>query len=326
MSNHLVNHINHSDLKHDNTLHVIGVISNPVRFHSRYRLFRQWAKEMLGCEHVKLHVVESTFGDRHPECAPEFDGEYNYLHVRTKSEIWLKENLINLGVRHLLPQNWKYMAWIDCDVSFRNPMWALETIHQLQHYQIVQPWADAVDLAFDGTIHKHFKSFGYFRAKHMKQSATASNPYHHPYGHTGFGWACTRYFYENVEKFLDFGILGSGDAHMAYACLGRVQETVNQKMQPGYKHLANIWQSKAVHACGGMVGYVPGRIEHHFHGPKSRRQYANRWEILVKYKFDPMKDLRYDGQGVLKLKGKTSLEHAIMRYNRERMEDSIEQY
>jgi hypothetical protein len=322
---HLVSQLRHRHMKGCSKLHVIGVIQNPVRYGSRYRLFRKWAREMVATKDVVLHVVEAIYGDRQPECAP-LRGEYNYYPVRTSSELWLKENLINLGVRHLLPCDWKYMAWVDCDVTFRDPNWALETIHQLQHYAIVQPWSDATDLTYDGGVHKHFKSFGYFSAKHMQQSATSNNPYNHPYGHTGFAWACTRYFYENVEKLIEWAILGSGDAHMAYGCIGRVQETINQRMQDGYKHRADIWSQKASYACGGIVGYTPGRLEHHFHGPKSRRQYASRWEILVKHKYNPWKDLRHDYQGVIKLKGKKALEHAIMRYNRERQEDSIEQY
>lgn len=280
---------------------------------------------MLQTPNVKLHVVEAVYKNRKPECMPEND-EYCYSAYPTSSEIWLKENLINLGVKHQLPKDWKYMAWVDCDVSFSNKNWATEATHQLQHYQIIQPWSDAMDLTFDGGVHKHFQSFGYFTAKRIAHAPSGKNPYGLKYGHTGFAWACTRYFYENVEKLLDFAILGAGDNHMAWACLGQSMHTANPAVTDGYKKALQRWQEKAKYACGEMVGYVPGRIEHHFHGPKSRRQYWDRWKILVKYKFDPMKDLKYSNYGVLKLKGKTKLEQAIMHYNRERHEDSIENY
>ncbi len=322
MNNHLVSHIENHELSSDRTLHVVGVIQNGVRFHSRYRLFREWVNDMLTTPNVKLHVVEAVYGDRQPECAPK-NHEYSYHKIHTRSEIWLKENLINIGVKHLLPCHWKYLAWVDCDVHFRSPLWARESLHQLQHYQIIQPWKDAMDLSFDGGVIQHFRSFGYHSAKCIPQGASVKNPYGRPYGHTGFAWACTRYFYENVEKLLDFAILGAGDAHMAHACIGRVQDTINQNMASGYKHLANLWQRRAAYACGGLVGYTPGRIEHHWHGKKINRKYGSRWQILVKHKFDPMKDLKYDHQGVLHLKGKRQLEHAIMRYNRERCEDDI---
>lgn len=323
MNNHLVSHHRNKELKSDNTLHVIGVIQNSVRWHSRYRLFREWVEEMIKTPNVELHVVEAVYGDRHQECNPVGPANYNYMAVKTTSEIWLKENLINLGVKYLLPKNWKYLCWSDTDIHYRNHNWALDSIHQLQHYHIIQPWKDALDLSSDGGVMQHFTSFGYYSAKCIPQAPSVHNPYKRPYGHTGFSWCATRYFYENVEKLLDFGILGAGDAHMAWACVGGVQGTINQQMQDGYKHLANLWQERAQYACGGLVGYTPGRIEHFFHGAKQNRKYGSRWQILVKHKFDPMKDLKYDHQGVLKLKGKKKLEHAIMRYNRERHEDDL---
>lgn len=323
---HLKSQVKHQDLRHDNTLHVIGVIQNGARWHSRYRLFRQWLRAMLHTPNVKVHIVEAVYGDRKPECEPDqtaADGWYNYMRVHTKSEIWLKENLINLAFEHLLPKGWKYACWSDCDIKFRNKNWALNTIHQLQHYQIVQPWSDAVDLSFDGGIIQHFKSCGYYSAKHIPQAPSGKNPYGLKYGHTGYAWACTRYFKENVERLLDFAILGAGDNHMAWGCLGQVRDTVNPKISHGYKEACNDWQRKAKYACGGIIGYTPGRIEHWFHGSKRKRGYWDRWQILVKHKYDPLKDLAFTQEGVRKLKGKKGLEHDIMLYNRSRREDEI---
>lgn len=330
---HLHSHIRHPELESDNTLHVIGVIQNPVRYHSRYRLFHQWAREMVNTPNVKLHVVEAIHGDRKSECHPEVEeghtSHYNYLSVRTNEEVWLKENLINLAVKHLLPKDWKYVAWVDADIHFRNQMWAHSSIHQLQHYQIIQPWADALHLSFDGGILEHSQSLGYRCAKGMRIA-----PHNRPKnvtgeygsGHTGFAWACTRYFYENVGKLIDFAILGSGDANMAWGCLGDIQQTVNGGMSHGFKHAMNHWQSNAVRACNKMIGYTPGRIEHNFHGGIKNRGYSSRWQILVKWQFDPYEDLRYDAQGVYHLVGKPGLAQAIMRYNRARCEDSIDSY
>lgn len=319
---HLVNHIKNSGLTKNNTLHVIGVIQNSVRYQSRYRLFRSWLKEMLATPNVVVHVVEATYGDRAPECAPE-NGEYNYHQVRTTSEIWLKENLINIGVRNLLPRDWKYMAWVDCDVHFRNTDWAQATLHQLQHYNILQPWSDLVDLDFHGGIHGHFKSFGYLCAND-KPMWHGKGKDGYTYGHTGMAWACTRYWYENVEKLLEICVVGAGDHHMGWGCLGKVRETIHSGMPEDYYEVCEEWQRRAQHACAGMVGYVHGRIEHCFHGPKERRQYWGRWDILTSNKFSPKKHLAHDSQGVLILQGsvKEQMEHEIMKYNRERLEDS----
>lgn len=323
---HLVNQIKHHKLSKNNVLHIIGVIQNPVRYHSRYRLFQKWIKEMCALEHVQVHVVEAVYGDREPECAPTVLN-YNYKMVRITSEIWLKENLINLAVRDLLPRNWQYMAWVDCDVHFRNNDWVQGTLHALQHYHVVQPWSHAIDLDFHGGIHKAVTSFGHLSgSKKPMRHGGCKEPY--SYAHPGYAWACTRYWYENVEKLLDICIIGSGDNHMAWGCLGHIKETIHGSMHQDYFHHCYEWQRKARRACGGVVGYVSGIIEHNFHGPKERRNYWGRWDVLRQHKFNPKNDLAYDEQGVLVLcsHDRHLLEHDVMLYNRARLEDSIEMY
>lgn len=303
----------------EETLYVIGCISNPARFNSRYRLYRQWESEMLTTKKVKFFTVESAFGNRKYEITVPRD---NALQVKSKSEIWIKENLINLGVRYLFPRDWKYMAWVDCDISFRNENWAEETIHRLQHHNVVQPFEDAIDLGHTGNILQTFKSFGFRHQEGGKKQAKSSDPY--PYGHSGFAWACTRSFWEQSQGLLDFAILGSADHHMAWAMIGEVGPTIFGGMPPSYGRRCFEWQQRAVISTKKQVGYTDGRIEHFFHGPKVARQYQSRWKILVDHQFDPDKNLIRDSQGVIHLFGKPDLEQAIHRYNLSRREDSID--
>lgn len=341
---HLVNHIHNSDKMYgDNTLHVVRVISNPARYHSRYRLAREQEEFLKKCPNIKLYTVEASFGDRHHELINQTD-EFN-LKVKVKSEIWIKENMINLGVQHLLPYNWKYMAWIDGDVIWNDVNWGLETIQQLQHYSVIQPWTDGLDLGPYGNVLQCFKSFGSqnyiefdenlssdMSGKKRKpviseRPATSSMPIydHRRYGHSGFAWACTRHFWNNVGGLMDFCILGSADHNMATAMVGNVDFSIHKAMTQGFKDACKRWQHHAVRVTHNEVGATHDRLEHMFHGPKKRRYYAERWKILIHYKFDPLKDLMYDEQGIIHLVGKPALARAIAHYNRSRMEDSIEE-
>lgn len=326
--NHLASHIHHPDLHGDNTLHVIGVISNYVRWHSRYRLARQWKAEMEKTPNVKCYIVECAYGNRKFEVTDHCNPRH--LQVRTHSEIWNKENLINLAVARLLPKNWKYISWCDMDVSFRDDKgWAQATLHQLQHYHIVQPWSQAVDLDFHGGIHSTFTSFGYLCANDKPMWHGKNNP-GYQYAHTGFSWACTRYFWENLRGrgLLDFSICGAGDHAMAWGCIGKIREVIHKGMSEDYFRECEDWARPAQRACASMVGYVHGRIEHHHHGPKAARGYWSRWNILTRNEYEPTRDLAYDCHGVIQLCGsnKYKLEHDISRYNRSRCEDSLEQY
>ena len=180
---HLVNHIHHPELNSDNTLYVVGVLSNSVRVHSRLRIAREWIKAMEETPNVKLVLVELAFGDRKHEVT-DSDNPW-HLQLRSRQNIWTKESCINLGVARLLPRDWRYMAWIDMDVFFRDPNWALETIHQLQHFPVVQPWSDCADLGPTGNIFQHFRSFGLQHQRRIpKQKHPSQKEYQ--YAHTGF--------------------------------------------------------------------------------------------------------------------------------------------
>ena len=318
---HLQSHITHPELRSDNTLHVIGVVSNTEQYHSRYRLTREWAARMATTANVRLQMVEATFGDRLPEIDSWQQEGFNVHRVQMNTNCWLKENLINIGVRQL-PSDWKYLAWVDCDLEFRDPSWALKTLHQLQHFPVLQPWQQCVDLGFGGSILQTHQSFGHLDQAGVRKQQKPGEPYQ--YAHSGYAWACTRRFYEEVEGLLDFAILGSADHHMAWAMIGQVEHSVHGNSSEGFKRRCLDWQRKAQRACNSEVGFVPGRIEHHFHGSKQRRFYRERWEIIIEHGFDPDTDLRRDANGLYYLHSKPALEAAIRKYNRSRNEDSIE--
>lgn len=340
---HIVNQIHKSnELVGDNTLHVVRVVSNPARYHSRYRLARQQEEILKQCPNVKLYTVEAAFGKRCHELVEKVND--THLLVRIKSEIWIKENLINLGVKHLLPQDWKYLAWIDADVVWPNLNWGKETLQQLQHYSVIQPWQDGLDLGRHGNVLSHFRSFGFQHYRQFEEelrkntggfgsggdkpkaaaSAMPAGDYRR-FGHTGYAWACTRFFWENVGGLMDFAILGSADHNMALSMVGSVDRSIHSGMTEGFKRKCHEWQERALRVSHGEVGCTHDRLEHFFHGKKRNRFYGERWQILIHYKFDPEVDLMYDDQGVLTLVGKPKLEQAIRHYIRQRDEDGTEE-
>lgn len=317
---HIVNAINNHELKSDTILHVIGVISNPARFHSRYRLARQWIESMQKTKHVRLYLVELAFGDRHHELTDASNPAH--LQLRGSGELWHKENLINLG-RRLLPHDARYVCWEDADVYHENENWALETIHQLQHYPVVQTWSECTDMGPYGNALSLFHSFAKLAHQGVRMQTCPTQPYQ--YGHSGFSWACTREFWENTKGLLDFAILGSADHHMAWAMLNHVDWSVHGGMSEEFKRRAREWQRNAYRVTHGHIGYVPGMLKHFWHGKKRDRKYRERWQILIEHKFNPDTHLRYDSQGLLQLVNHPHLEEDIRKYCRQRNEDSIDE-
>lgn len=321
MTDHIANHIQNPGLVSDNTLHVVVVCSNSPRYHSRFRLARQCIEELESTPNVKVYVVEAAHGDRHHEVTSST--KTNHLQLRTRSEAWIKESMINLGVRNLVPPTAKYIAWNDADIHFRDPNWAQETLHQLQHFAVVQPWEQCADLGPTGNIMQVHESFGRVHQRGARKARAGED--YDVYAHSGYAWACTRAFWEATGGLLDFCILGSADHHMAWAMIGDGDWTVTNKIPASYARRVREWQNRAMRITHGQVGFTPGRIEHAFHGPKNRRYYRERWQILVDNKFDPDTDLMHDAQGLVQLVGKPTLEHDILLYNRSRSEDSIEE-
>ncbi len=315
------NHINHHEMVSDSTLHVVAVISNPVRFHSRYRLFKAFEAEMLATPNVKLHVVEIAQGDHHFEVTSADNP--SHLQLRTSEELWTKESMINRGVRHLLPRDWKYLCWADADISFHNKNWARDTISQLQRWHVVQPWGQCIDLGPKGDIVQMHTSFA--KAVHGGEPIRLNvGDNYYKFAHMGYSTACTRQFYEEVDGLIDWGILGSGDAHMSYAMINHVDSSINGDAHDNYKKLAREWQHRAFRVTNGHMGVIHGFITHHWHGRKKDRRYKDRWKILVEHKFDPINDLRRDHQGLYKLIGKPQLQEDIRHYFSARLEDSID--
>lgn len=315
---HLVNHNLKPELRCNNTLHVVGVVSNPSQYHSRYRLAREWHSRLKETRNVEVYLVESALGDRQHELDSD-------LQLRTKSPIWTKESLINLGVKSLLPLDWKYLAWVDCDVTFMDPNWAQKTLHELQHHHVVQPWRNCVDLGPHGSVLQTHSSFGYLHQAHIPKQRWAGDPYSNRHGHPGYAWACTRTFWEAVQGLVDWGILGSSDHHMAWGMIGNSEATIHRKMHPNFFRRLKEWERRATRITHDQVGYVEGRLEHAWHGQKANRKYRERWQILIDHGFDPDADVMHDAQGLIQLVGKPELAHAIHCYNEARKEDSIDE-
>ena len=295
-------------------LHVVTVVSNPIRWQSRIRLMREFAAHMLDSG-VRLTVVECQYGER-PHELRDLAG-VQHVGVRAHSLVWTKENLLNIGIARL-PEDWKYVAWIDADVMFRRKDWASETVHALQLHDVVQPWSDCYDLGPNGEHVQHHRSFC---ALYAAGKPVGQGPY--TFAHPGYAWAATRRALDMLGGLIETAALGAADHHMALALLGRVDESVHGKMGQAYRAPLHQWQKRALHHIGRNIGVVPGTIEHGWHGPKGGRNYVGRWDVLVKHAFDPATDLMRNTHGVLELAGnKPDLRRDIDRYFRQRHEDS----
>ena len=142
-------------------LYVVSTIFNPLRFRTRYWNYHTFENMVNGAGAI-LYTVELAFGNREFEVTDPTNERHLQLRVKDNQEIWLKENSLNLLIERL-PSDWKYVAWIDADISFARPDWAQETIQLLQHYEFLQMFGQAMD--YDVNYEQSVMTPGYVYSK-----------------------------------------------------------------------------------------------------------------------------------------------------------------
>jgi len=318
----------------EQALHVACAYSNPIRWSSRRILMNDFREHMHASANVILHVGELAYGDRPFEVT---GGDPNDVQLRTSHELWHKENILNLVIQRF-PPGWRYGAIIDGDFHMTRRDWALEAVHQLQHFDFVQLFSSYSDLSAE---HRPFRimpgfAFHYVRGlSGLSDRATLRPAAGAPYayygargaavGATGGAWAFRRSALDAVGGLLDICILGSADWHMAFGLVGAVNAATElRRCSKPYVDAVLRWQERAA-VLKGNIGYVQNHAIHHFHGSKSARAYGSRWRVLLDNGYDPRTDISRDWQGVYQLTGnKPRLRDQIRAYFRDRNEDSPE--
>jgi hypothetical protein len=343
-------------------LYIISPLYNATRFKSRWKLYNRFEKHVRASGGI-LYTGEIAFGERefaveqvaqHKTIPDDEDvppliqtneltgdcrhddprrGQHKYYRYRTKTELWHKERLINIMAQRL-PSDWKYVAWVDCDVLFVRPNWVGECIHQLQHYDFLQMFSSAHDLTADYEVYSERPAF--MKAYMEGGAMWPPNQYYYEYPRKGFGawsglaWACTRRAWDTVGGLIDVAVTGASDWYQAWALIGELEPRIPAGSHPNFSKALLRWQDRWMTSpIRKNVGYMTGSCLHNHHGSKSDRQYTNRANLLAEYQFDPERDLKFDSQGLWQFQDNgddryVNLRDGIRKWARSRNEDSPE--
>ena len=309
----------------EDKLHVVIVLSNPCNYAIRYILTKEFIRRMKDEPDIILYIVELAYGiqDYH---ITEIDNE---KHLRLRSHdtpFWHKENMINIGIRKLLPSNWKAVAWIDADIEFENCSWAMDTLKILNGYKdIVQLFSHNVFMDASCETEMLLTGLGFQYVKKMKRSNRIKdiNSYWHP----GFAWACTRKLYEKMNGLYEYAITGDGDMQIASCLLSNYASALPDNVSDDYKNSLKEFE-KRVSGC--RLGYVPGVIRHYYHGSINSRKYDMREQILTKFNYSPTNHLtRNDKTGLLSPSEncpKELLECIMNHFQSKKEDDSLQSF
>lgn len=275
---------------------------NPAKYNNKienYRKFRECSKK----QGLKLLCVELAFNDDRFEL-DEKDADI-LIQVRSKSIMWQKERLLNIGLKNL-PKNCDKIAWLDCDIIFQNDNWIEETSKLLEEYKIVQPFSFVIKSPkYFSNFNIHDLNFGFddgeishgfaYGVKHFGEPVLNSQVYNY-IGNIGYAWSARKEFIE-THGFYDKSVMGANDVILAYAFYGKM---FNQLMDIYPKKLLDdikIYSDKISSFVKSNVGYTKGVIVHIWHGSIKHRGYGIREFFFSKHNFDPKNDLKLNKDG-----------------------------
>ena len=302
-----------------------GVMSyyNPSAFASklpRYLLAASSAR-MQGLPLLVVEAVASGAASEVPDESADI-----VIRVGAPAPLWLKEHLVNLGVRHLPPQCDK-VVWLDADILFTNDSWVDEASFALETYDVVQPFSSAIWLTEDATRERLERNASPRLQAERRDFGTATASRWIPLsnilrGHVGFAWCARREVIEDVGLY-DRMIVGGGDYVTACGFYGLKEAMLLRAMRvPNLKRDILAWMEQFHTRIRGNIGSVHGNVLHLWHGRRADRQYFQRYQILRDHCFDPRTDVEIGNDDTMILCArKPILIAAIGRYFAQRKED-----
>lgn len=322
----------------DRELAVVACFFNPSGSQRRVANFQAF-QASIQASGVHCLFVELAL------CARPFqleDGD-NVIRLRSQSVMWHKERLLNIGIRQLLAEGYKKIAWLDGDIIFTCPDWPARVATELDAVNLCQVFG-TVAIAGENnrspmigtSAIKYFLEKGAFFLQSPRNLAGLLAGRLRG-GQSGFGWAARAEVLQKALLF-DRAIVGGGDklilgaslcddfsdprfealTHSSIAC----ELCGHRNRSVAYVQSFLDWAVKWHGAVDGRVGYVDLHIEDMYHGKRSDRKYLLRRDILFRHDFDPARDLAEDDAGCLAWGSeKSALHQDVESYFLSRRED-----
>jgi len=274
------------------TLVAITAYFNPQHATSRRNNYERFAAG-LKARGIDLWTVEGLRTGNEPGLM-----RGNGWYVSCESVLWQKERLLNLAVERL-PDYVDAVAWLDADLLFAEPDIRDKTLDALTRWPLIQPWQDCRMLDATGRPHQ-------WNGSPVATSLAGANRGRpgdaHPLRkHPGFAWAARRETLIDLGGLYDRHITGGGDTAMAIGFYNDLNSPFLSSDRMGQAMLAHwrAWAERAGRIVRGRVGFVPGTIEHLYHGEIADRGYRGRWTQLSSHGYDPERHVEIDRHGAL---------------------------
>ena len=269
---------------------------NPVGYRTRlenYHIFRRYLN-------IPLLTVELSFHG----CFELTRNDADILvQIHEGDVMWQKERLLNIALQKL-PDQCKYIVWLDCDIVFEREDWLEANVEALHNSVLIQPYSIVYDLKQGTDVSDTLQGNVLMQRESMAwkichgtidfDSTSTSMLGHYSPGHA---WAVHRAAVE-PSGFYDAMILGSGDFAMAMAAVEHYDDIVRSYgMNASQAKHYLTWSKKWSQAINGRIGVVEGGLRHLWHGHMEDRGYGRRYASFKQFAFDPYTDIKVGANG-----------------------------
>jgi len=291
-------------------MNIITIYYNFSNYKSRYEASSKCVEYFSKISNINFYIVELAYGAQQFVLTNE--NNKNHLQLRCNHPLWHKENLINIGIAKLLPKDWQYVAWIDCNITFENDDFIEKTIMKLQEYDFIQMFGTIKCINKPSLHCDILNSFMY----------CISNNEYSPSAKPGGAWACTKKGYELIGKLYDKSLCES-DCILAHA-LGLHRNYHMSSKNCSYLNDVNSYVIDIIKQQL-KVSYVDNIIIYYWHGNQENRKYhLFRHKMISKLNYNP-NDFEYDENGLL-IPSKLcplNITNEFKKYFESRLEDAV---
>jgi hypothetical protein len=202
---------------------------------------------------------------------------------RKSNMLWQKERLLNIALANISDE-YTNIVWLDGDVIFSIDNIGDAITKALETHHVVQLFTEADMLESDGSIYKSSPSYGYME----------------PHGHCGYAWAIRRDTLDSIGGFFDSHPFGSNDSVMAEVFSKHISRYRLDELSrlPGLSYKYYKYKQRVDAVIDGDIGFIDNKISHLYHGDYKKRKYLSRNDVLFKYGFDPVEEIRIDDDGL----------------------------
>jgi hypothetical protein len=295
----------------------ITCLFNPAGYRSRvanYRIFR---------EGLNLPLLAVELAWEGPFSLTEGDADI-LIQLRGGARLWQKERLLNVAIQNL-PPDCTQVVWMDADLVFRESNWVEMTQERLEEVPVVQSFSLVRYLTSDGDIERTRPASafvyeesgakpGWLELSRDRQPGSPS---------PGHVWAARRQLLDEIGLLYDYCVIGGGDTAFLCALTGEIDLCVHlQGMGAPQARKFREWAQKVYDPERRRIGYVPGIIDHLWHGSMEGRKGRERHFALARAGFDPYEDVGIGSNGAWYWKSdKRELHDYLRSYFEGRNED-----